>query len=174
MQPYQNYLNQPTQAVQPMYPTYNFQPQNPYIDRYAQNQQMVSGAQVTLPNQQTQQVQQLQGLNGRIVDDFSTISANDVPMDAMGALFIKSDGTEIQRRVWTSNGTIATSRFKPVLEDQTNNLPQVEEKAVFDLSEASTEVFMKRFDDITERLDKMEKNFGKTATPRGKKEVETE
>ena len=169
MQPYQNYLNPQTPAVQPMYPTYNFQTQNPYIDRYAQNQAMQQMNQV-----QNQPVQQLQGLNGRIVEDFSMITANDVPMDAMGALFIKSDGTEIQRRVWTSNGTIATSRFKPVLEEQTNNLPQAEEKAVFDLSEASTEVFMKRFDDITDRLDKMEKNFGKTATPRSKKEVESE
>ena len=168
MQPYQNYLNPQTPAVQPMYPTYNFQPQNPYIDRFAQNQAMQQINQV-----QNQPVQQLQGLNGRIVDDFSIITANDVPMDAMGALFIKSDGTEIQRRVWTSNGTIATSRFKPVFEEQANNLPQGIEKSVFDLSEASTEVFMKRFDEITERLDKMEKSFGKTTT-RSKKEVETE
>ena len=128
---------------------------------------------MSLPNQQTQQIQQVQGLNGRIVDDFGTITANDVPMDAMGALFIKSDGTEIQRRVWTSNGTIATSRFKPVLEKQTNNLPHGEEKTKFDLSDASTEAFMKRFDDITERLDKMEKSFGKT-TSRSKKEADAE
>ena len=171
MQQYQSYLNPQTQAVQPMYPTYNFQNQmqSPYIDRYAQNQAMQQMNQM-----QNQQVQQVQGLNGRIVDDFGMITANDVPMDAMGALFIKSDGTEIQRRVWTSNGTIATSRFKPVLEEQSNNLPQGEEKAAFDLSEASTEALMKRFDDITERLDKMEKNFGKAATTRSKREVEAE
>ena len=123
---------------------------------------------------QNQQAPQLQGLNGRIVDDFNAISANDVPMDAMGALFIKSDGTEIQRRVWTSNGTIATSRFKPVLDEQANNLPQGEEKLKIDLSDASTDVIMKRFDDITERLEKMEKNFGKTTTSRSKKEADSE
>ena len=159
-----------------MYPNYNFQPnqmQSSYIDRYAQNQQMMAGTQMSLPNQQTQQIQQVQGLNGRIVEDFGAISANDVPMDAMGALFIKSDGTEIQRRVWTSNGTIATSRFKPVLEEQVTNLPHGEEKTKFDLSDASTEAFMKRFDDITERLDKMEKSFGKT-TSRSKKEADAE
>ena len=159
-----------------MYPNYNFQPnqmQSSYIDRYAQNQQMMAGTQMSLPNQQTQQIQQVQGLNGRIVDDFGMITANDVPMDAMGALFIKSDGTEIQRRVWTSNGTIATSRFKPILEEQVNDSPQSEEKAKFDLSEASTEAFMKRFDDITERLDKMEKSFVKTTT-RNKKENNVE
>lgn len=154
-----------------MYPSYNMQPnqiQNPYIDRYAQNQA------VQQMNQIQNQPQNIQGLNGRIVDNFEMISANDVPMDAMGALFIKSDGTEIQRRVWTSNGTIATSRFKPVLDEQTNNLPQAEEKTVFDLSEASTEVLMKRFDDITSRLDKMEKAFGKTTNSRSKKEASAE
>ena len=143
--------------------------QNPYIDRYAQNQAMQQMNQV-----QNQQAPQLQGLNGRIVDDFNAISANDVPMDAMGALFIKSDGTEIQRRVWTSNGTIATSRFKPVLEEQVNNLPQGEEKFKIELADEVSEAFMKRFDDITERLEKMEKNFGKTTTSRSKKEADSE
>ena len=169
--------NQPMQAVQPMYPTCNFQPnqmQNPYIDRFAQNQQMQQMQQLQPTQMSVANQQQIQGLNGRIVDDFGMITANDVPMDAMGALFIKSDGTEIQRRVWTSNGTIATSRFKPVLEEKTNNLPQTEEKAKFDLSDASTEAFMKRFDDITDRLDKMEKNFGKVATTRNKKEADAE
>lgn len=122
----------------------------------------------------SQPVQQVQGLNGRIVDDFSMITANDVPMDAMGALFIKSDGTEIQRRVWTSNGTIATSRFKPVLEEQSINLPQGEEKFKIELADEVSEAFMKRFDDITERLEKMEKNLGKTTTSRSKKEADSE
>lgn len=152
-----------------MYQNNNFQPQNPYIDRYAQNQAMQQMNQV-----QNQPVQQLQGLNGRIVDDFNTISANDVPMDAMGALFIKSDGTEIQRRMWTSNGTIATSRFKPVLEEHPSNSPQLEENVKFDLSDESTEAFMKRFDDITQRLEKMEKSFGKTTNSRSKKEAGAE
>lgn len=93
-------------------------------------------------------------------------------MDAVGAIFIKSDGSEIQRRVWSSNGTISTISFKPFFDGQANNLPQTEENAKFDLSEASTEIFMRRFDDITERLEKMEKNFGKTA--RIKKEAGAE
>ena len=33
---------------------------------------------------------------------------------------------------------------------------------------------MKRFDDITDRLDKMEKNFGKAATTRSKREADAE
>ena len=56
MSQFPNYLNQPTQAIQPTYPNYSFQPnqmQTPYIDRYAQNQQMMAGTQMSLPNQQT-------------------------------------------------------------------------------------------------------------------------
>lgn len=162
-----NYINPPMMAQQ-MYS--NYIPQQPYIDRYAQNQQMMSQPnQQMLPTQMSGTSQQVQGVNGRIVDDFGAVSANDVPMDAMGAFFIKSDGTEIQRRVWNANGMISTISFKPVLEEQADNLPHGEEKLQIDLSEASTEAFMKRFDEITDRLDKMEKSFGKT-TSRTKKE----
>lgn len=157
-----NYINPPMMAQQ-MYP--NYIQQQPYIDRYAQNQQM----QQMLPTQMSGTSQQVQGVNGRIVDDFGAVSANDVPMDSMGAFFIKSDGTEIQRRVWNANGMISTITFKPVLDEQAENLPNGGEKAGFDLSEASTDVIMRRFDEITDRLDKMEKSFGKTTT-RAKKE----
>lgn len=145
MQQYLNYSNQPVQAVQTMYSTYNFQQQTQYqyIERFAQNQR------IQQMNLQNQQVQPMQRLNGRIVDDFNIITANDVPMDATGALFIKSDGTEIQRKVWTSNGTIATSRFKLVLTEQAD-LTQGEKRTKFDPSVEFTETYMKRFDDIAE------------------------
>ena len=44
------------------------------------------------------------------------ITANDVPMNGSGAVFIKKDGSEIQVRSWTANGTIATTSYVPVLE----------------------------------------------------------
>ena len=147
-----------------MYQTYNPQPQNPYIDRFAQNQQI---------NQvQNQPVQQTQILNGKIVNDFNAITANDVPMDNIGAFFIKSDGSEIQRRVWASTGGISTISFKPVLEEQTNNLQQEKEKLKIELSDEISETFMNKFDEITEQLKKIEKNFGKTT--KTKKEVNAE
>ena len=69
MLPLMNYsTNNIPQYQQPIY-------QNPYMDRM-QNLQSYQ--------QPLQPQMQMQGLNGRIVDDFGNITANDVPMDNMG------------------------------------------------------------------------------------------
>jgi hypothetical protein len=101
-QPYQNPYNQ-----QPFYPQ---SMQNPQIDRYNQLQAMQQSLQPVQPQQN------YPGLFGRIVDDFNLITANDVPMNGGGAVFIKKDGSEIQIRSWTANGTIATTSYAPILE----------------------------------------------------------
>lgn len=74
-------------------------------------------------NNQMQQPQQSMGLNGKIVDDFDVITGNDVPMDGIGAIFLKNDGSEIQRRVWNAtNGSIITTSYIPMqLENITND-----------------------------------------------------
>lgn len=97
-QPYQNGIYQQPQ----MYPQ--------QMDRIAQLQAMQQSL------HPTQMPTSYQGLMGRIVDDFGVISANDVPMDGNGAVFIKRDGSEVQIRNWTANGTIATTSYMPVLE----------------------------------------------------------
>jgi hypothetical protein len=84
--------------------------QNPQMDRYNQLQAMQQSL------QPVQSQQNYPGLFGRIVDDFNLITANDVPMNGGGAVFIKKDGSEIQIRSWTANGTIATTSYSPVLE----------------------------------------------------------
>lgn len=112
MQQFQNYsINGYPQYQMPMY-----QPQplpNPYMERLAQMQNM------SYP--------QSQNPSARIVDNFEAISANDVPMDGNGAVFIKRDGSEIQVRSWTAQGTISKSIFKPFLESEaTNTLPNTQ------------------------------------------------
>lgn len=111
---------------------------NPQIDRMAQLQSM----------QQTLQPQYPQGLLGKIVDDFNSITANDVPMNGVGAVFVKRDGTEIQIRNWTANGTIATSSYIPVI-------PEKEE--VVDISSRiesdSLKELLERFDKLSEKVD---------------------
>ena len=42
----------------------------------------------------------------QVVSDFTTIQAANVPMDAIGGLFIKNDFSEIQSRRWTQDGKI--------------------------------------------------------------------
>lgn len=113
MNPYQPYS---MNNYQQPYQTYNQQPfysqpmQNPQMDRYNQLQAMQQSLQPVQPQQN------YPGLFGRIVDDFNLITANDVPMNGGGAVFIKKDGSEIQIRSWTANGTIATTSYSPVLE----------------------------------------------------------
>lgn len=114
MNPYQPYsmnnYQQPYQSPYNQQPFYSQPMQNPQMDRYNQLQAMQQSLQPVQPQQN------YPGLFGRIVDDFNLITANDVPMNGGGAVFIKKDGSEIQIRSWTANGTIATTSYSPVLE----------------------------------------------------------
>lgn len=167
MGPYQNYY--PNNQM-PMYS----QGYNPMINaqqRLAQmEQQYPQFAQQNYmqPTQMSGANQQQFGLNGRIVDDFNTLSANDVPMDGNGAIFIKKDGSEIQLRNWTANGTIQTTSYKPILDTNSEkgaNIPQVDLNGLYEDVKALR-------GEISERFDRLEKSMvgtvAKTAA-RGKK-----
>ena len=73
-----------------------------------------------------QPMYQAMGLNGKVVDNFNMITANDVPMDNFGAIFVKVDGSEIQRKFWDRNGRIVTAVFKPDVDGNTNSQPNTE------------------------------------------------
>ena len=149
---------------------------NPYMDRMAQLQQYQQNLQpaqipVTYP-------QQPQGIIGRAVNDFSEITANDVPMDGRSAVFPKNDMSEIQVRTWGNDGKIITTSYKPILEHQ-NQMADISilesEKLKIRLSDDVTAAFMKRFDDIEKRLDEFAiKSAAKTSTSRTKKEADAE
>ena len=149
---------------------------NPYMDRMAQLQQYQQNLQpaqisVTYP-------QQPQGIIGRSVNDFSEITANDVPMDGRSAVFPKNDMSEIQVRTWGNDGKIITTSYKPILEHQ-NQMADISilesEKLKIRLSDDVTAAFMKRFDDIEKRLDEFAiKSAAKTSTSRTKKEADAE
>ena len=143
-----------------------YQPQQmpiQYMDRLSQLQ----AAQQPMMHQQ---MQRAPGLNGGVVEDFNVITANDVPMDGNGAVFIKRDGSEIQVRNWTAQGTISTSRFKPVLDEQTTNPSLDSGNAVIGLSGEVAEAFMRRFDEMDKRFDRLEKSMTKQPASRSKKE----
>lgn len=167
MNPYQN--------------NYNQQIQQPYMDRMAQLQQyqqnlQMQPAQMSGANQQFQQMPV--GINGKVVPAVENITANDVPMDGSVAFFPKQDMSEIYAKSWNADGTIRTIVFKPVLDNNPNNLPQSEEKLKIGLSEDVTEAFMKRFDEIEKRLDdfglSLTKSLTKSTKSLTKKEVEAE
>lgn len=123
-----------TDFYRPNYGNY----QNPYMYQQMQQVQQV---------QQPQMFQQQQSANvpGRFVNDFSEITANDVPMDGRSAIFAKNDLSEINVRAWNANGTISNLTFKPVLQTNPNEVSAKSEETKF-------EPIMKRLDTIEEWL----------------------
>lgn len=145
MYPYMNYGNYPQYQQ-----TYQ-QPQVPvqYMDRLGQLQNMQQ------PQMMQQPVQRQSGINGAVVEDFGIITANDVPMDGNGAVFIKRDGSEIQIRNWTANGTIATSVFKPVKMEEMSKTPDNLPNGL----EALYTTFEDKFNQLFNKIDKLEESM---------------
>lgn len=115
--------------------------------------------------------QQAQGIVGKIVNDFSELTANDVPMNGSAAFFPKADGSELQVRSWTANGTIQTVVYKPILgqnQDDATNIPQMDFNALNEDVRALRE-------DIKGVREMIEKSMNvptpKTTSSKSKKEV---
>lgn len=144
---------------------------NPYMDRmnFLQNyqqslQQPVAGMQMPLTNQQAMP-QQPAGINGRIVQAVENINANEVPMDGSMAFFPKQDMSEIYVKGWNANGTINTIVYKPYAapkDNQTVNSMANAENAKFTLSDESTELFMSKFNELSEKIGQLENRFDKS------------
>ena len=160
MQPYlnPNYFNQ-----------YN-QMQNPYMDRMAQLQQYQQSLQQPLPPTQMSGANQMSAL-GKMVDSIDVVKATDIPMDGNAYYFPKADGTEVYCKQWLQNGTTRILTFKPVFEDNHNNVSSDTEKLKISISDDVTEVFMKRFDELEKRIDDL---MSKKTTARAKRESEEE
>lgn len=159
MQVYPNYSMNNYPQYQPYQP---YQPQstmpNPYMDRLAQ-----------LQAQQAQMQSQQPNIIGKSVNDFVEITANDVPMDGRYAIFPKNDMSEIQIKTWGADGKIQTISYKPIIGE--NNTPTVNNDIMqVNIPDELINAIMARFDDITERLDKMDKTIKPSTTSRTKKE----
>lgn len=165
MQSYQNFF-QPQMNNGQMFP-------NPYMDRMAQLQQYQQNLQQPMQQQAMSGPGQQMNVIGKIVDSIDVVKATDVPMDGNMYYFPKADGTEIFGKQWLSNGQTRILTFKPVFDDDANNVSNTEEKLKIGLSDEATDVFMKRFDELEKRLDDfMAKSTTKTTTSRAKKEAD--
>lgn len=157
-------MNNPYQAVPMMNNSY-MQSQNPYMDRmnFLQNYQQSLQQQPMQMNQQPIP-QQIVGINGRIVQAVENINANEVPMDGSMAFFPKQDLSEIYVKGWNADGTINTIVYKPYTEpnNQTINSMANAENAKFTLSDESTELFMSKFDELSEKIGQLENRFDKS------------
>lgn len=145
----------------------NYMPmQNPYADRmnFLQNYQQSLQQQPMQINQQPIP-QQVSGINGRIVQTVENINANEVPMDGSMAFFPKQDMSEIYVKGWNANGTINTIVYKPYTEPGGSNAgnPTADiENAKFTLSDESTQLFLNKFEELSEKIGQLEDRFDKS------------
>ena len=162
------------QQYQPFYPqmnnNYQTQTQNPYMDRMAQLQQYQQSLQQPIVPAQTPVSNQMSAL-GKMVDSIDVVKATDIPMDGNAYYFPKADGTEVYCKQWLQNGTTRILTFKPVFDDNTNNVSPDTEQLKISISDELTDVFMKRFDELEKRLDSL---TPKKPATRAKKESDAE
>ena len=149
-------MNNPYQV--PMMNNSYMQSQNPYMDRMNFLQNYQQSLQQPIP-------QQTVGINGRVVQAVENINANEVPMDGSMAFFPKQDLSEIYVKGWNADGTIKTIVYKPYTapkDNQTTNPMANAENAKFTLSDESTQLFLNKFEELSEKIGQLEDRFDKS------------
>lgn len=152
---------------------YQMPMQNPYMERMAQLQQYQQSLQQPMQNIVSNQIP---GVNqqytpmGKIIESVDVLKTTEVPMDGNVYYFPKADGSEIYSKQWLSNGTTRILTFKPILNEDTENIANDTEKLKIGLSDEVADTFMKRFDDIEKRLDEFISKSTIKSTSRNKKD----
>ena len=157
-------INNPYQTA-PMMNNNYMSMQNPYADRMNFLQNYQQSLQQPMQTNQQPIPQQTIGINGRMVQGVENINANEVPMDGSMAFFPKQDLSEIYVKSWNANGRIKTIVYKPYTESDGNNVsnPTTDiENAKFTLSDESTELFMNKFNELSEKIGQLEDRFDKS------------
>lgn len=120
---------------------------NPYMDRLAQLQNM----------QQSMANQQAFLPLGKIAESVETVRATDIPIDGNAYYFPKADGSAIYTKRWLPNGTTEILTYAPIIEAETNNVSNEAEKFKETLLAELTDVFTQKFEEVFDKLDKVEK-----------------
>lgn len=115
--------------------------------------------------QQAQQIQQMQrGLNGMVVQAIENVTADCVPMDGSAAFFPKQDLSEIYVKSWCADGTIRTLIYKPVQANAPKEVQADTNKIDSGLSQSVTEVFERHFNELSEKIDRLELSIARPGT----------
>lgn len=157
-------INNPYQTA-PMMNNNYMSMQNPYADRMNFLQNYQQSLQQPMQTNQQPIPQQTIGINGRMVQGVENINANEVPMDGSMAFFPKQDLSEIYVKSWNANGRIKTIVYKPYTESDENNVsnPTTDiENAKFTLSDESTQLFLNKFEELSEKIGQLEDRFDKS------------
>ena len=91
------------------------------------------------------------GLSGRIVDDFGSVTVNDVPMDGNPAVFIKKDNSEIVLKKWGNDGRIYSVSYLPQIENKDANTINVPSE----IKQSEIEALTQRLEGIESKIDKL-------------------
>lgn len=89
-------------------------------------------------------------LSGRVINDISEVTAQEVPMDGRVSVFPKSDYSCMYAKVWTSEGTIRTFKFVP-------EQPNVVEEPKVDIDKLIND----RFDELKALITQNNKHYYK-------------
>ena len=116
-----------------------------------------------VPAQQVQQ-QTPRGLNGMVVQAIENVTADCVPMDGSAAFFPKQDLSEIYVKSWCADGTIRTLTYKPVQPNTPKEVQAGEDKMASGLAQNVTEVFERRFNELSEKIDRLELSIARPGT----------
>lgn len=159
--PYQTPM---TNNYTPQYGAYNYNPMA-NLQRFQQQEQMYT-AQMPMANQQPQMSQLMpQQINfiGKIVDGEDTVKATDIPMDGNMYYFPKADGTEIYGKQWiVKECRTRILTFRPVSSTEPSNSSDTTIKPKFDLSDESTDLFLNKFNELSEKIGQLEDRFDKS------------
>lgn len=120
------------------------------------------------PNFQSPQYQQPRGLSGRMVDDISTVGANEVNLDGTPSIFVKRDLSEVYIKRWNQNGMIDTSCYRLYIPEVVKAEPK-ENEFVLEDSIKSLQAALLGIDEKIDRV--IASPQTKTKVP-SKKEVE--
>lgn len=96
-------------------------------------------------------------LNGRMVDSFDSITANDVPMSGI-SIFPTNDLSQIAIKRWTPQGTIQTNfykAFEPTLEPKTDILSTEAEKSPYDDFRVVIDGLKSEIETLNSKIDKL-------------------
>lgn len=147
----------------------------PYVNPnyYAQYQQQINPYMQRMENlQQFQQALQQPptfqnnfSVISKVVENIDMVKVADIPMDGNMYYFPKADGTEIYTKQFGMDGRTRILTFKPVLDENPNNLPNEEEKLKIDAFNDVLMGIQKDIKELTEKVDKI------TKPSRTKKEV---
>ena len=145
--------------VNPNYYAQYQQKINPYMQRMENLQQFQQAL------QQPPTFQNNFSVISKVVENIDMVKVADIPMDGNMYYFPKADGTEIYTKQFGMDGRTRILTFKPVLDENPNNLPNEEEKLKIDAFNDVLMGIQKDIKELTEKVDKI------TKPSRTKKEV---